>query len=483
MTVRPVMTALSLALGLTGLGLLGVPPAASDAPSASAPARSGAAPTVLYVSPTGQDTAAGTRQAPLLTPQVAVDRSAPGGVVRLLPGTYHRTRIVVRGRHGLTIAATRPGAAVLDEQGLAPLDGQSGVVQIQNSSRVTVRGLDVRGYRTSSMAKVPIGIYVTGHDARITLADNHVHRMGNDNPTRGSFDINAHGIAAYGRDASRPITHLVIRRNEVDHLHLGASESVVVNGNVTHWRITDNRIHDDNNIGIDAIGWEGTVPGPHRYQSVDQARRGVIAGNTVSRIISQGNPSYWEGDGWCNCADGIYVDGAGHVDVRQNVVRASDIGIEVGAENPRGHADAVRVRGNRVSGSRYVGLALGGYGPRRGEVYGVQVTGNHFRDDNTLRDGSPELLLQFKLHETSLTHNTVVATHRATPLLLQRVRLSGTPQQNAHVRLDHNHYLAPVRAGRAEFVWLGRRLTGFATYLRLSLEDRHSGYRTSTPRT
>jgi hypothetical protein len=469
--MRTLAAALPLAL-LLGSGA--AVPAHSETPSAT--------PT-LFVSPTGDDTAAGTRDAPLRTPQVAVDRLAAGGVVRLLPGTYHRVRIVVRGRHDLTVAATRPGAAVLDERGLVPLDGQSGVVQIQNSSRITVRGLDIRGYRTTSMAKVPIGIYVTGHGSRITLAHNHVHRMGNDNTTLGSFDINAHGIAVYGRSPSRPITHVRIRGNEVDHLHLGASESVVVNGNVTRWQITGNHIHDDNNIGIDAIGWEGTVPGRHRYATVDQARRGVIAGNTVSRIISRGNPSYWEGDGWCNCADGIYLDGAGHVDVRDNVVRSSDIGIEVGAENPRGHADDVRVRGNHVSGSAYVGLALGGYSPSRGEVYGVRVTGNHFRDDNTLRDGSPELLLQFKLHETSIVGNTVVATHRATPLLLQRTRLVGPRRLNAHVRLDHNRYAAPVRASRAQFVWLGHRLTGFGTYVRRSHQDGHSHYRADLPST
>jgi hypothetical protein len=303
-----------------------------------------------------------------------------------------------------------------------------------------------------------------------------VHRLGNFNRTRGSFDINAHGIAVYGRDPARPITRLRIHDNEVDHLTLGASESVVVNGNVTHWAITGNRIHDDNNIGIDAIGWEGTVPGRFRYTRFDQARQGVIAGNTVTRIVSRGNPSYWEGDGWCNCADGIYLDGAGRVDVRHNVVRSSDIGVEVGAENPRGHADSVRVRRNRVSGSRYVGLALGGYSPRRGEVYDVRVTRNHFRDDNTLRDGSPELLLQYKLHEILLAHNTAVATHRSTPLLLQRDRLVGGRRLNAHVRLDDNRYAAPVVASRAEFVWLGRMVTGFASYVRTSGQDRSSSY-------
>ncbi len=463
--MKPLAAALVLCL---------VPALAGPAGAAPSTRTAGVARPVLYVSPTGDDTAPGTRQAPLRTPQVAVDRIGPGGVVRLLPGTYARQRIVIRGRHDVTVNATAPGTAVLDESGLVPPDGDSGVVQIQNSSGITVRGLDIRDYRTRSMAKVPVGIYVTGHGSRITLAHNHVHRLGNDNGTLGSFDINAHGIAAYGRDPKRPITRLRISDNEVDHLKLGASESVVVNGNVTRWQITGNHIHDDNNIGIDAIGWEGTVPGRHRYSTVDRARRGVIAGNTVSRIISKGNPAYWEGHGWCNCADGIYIDGAGHVDVRDNVVRTSDIGIEVGAENPRGYANAVRVRRNHVSGSRYVGLALGGYNPHRGEVYDVQVTHNHFRDDNNLHDGSPELLLQFHLHETTIAGNTVVATNRSTPLLLQRDRLVGGTRINAHVRLDHNRYAAPVRAPQAEFVWLGHLLTGFASYRHASGQDAHS---------
>jgi hypothetical protein len=329
------------------------------------------------------------------------------------------------------------------------------------------------------LRRVPIGIYVTGHDRHVTLADNHVHRLGNDNGTLGSFDINAHGIAVYGRDAEHPISHLRIVGNEVDHLHLGASESVVVNGNVDRWRITGNRIHDDNNIGIDAIGWEPTLTGSHRYTNANRARHGLIAHNRISRIISQGNPAYWEGDGWCNCADGIYVDGGEHIAIRHNVVRTSDIAIEAGAENGRGHTNDITIADNRVSGSRYVGLALGGYSPSRGEVYDVRVVHNHFRNDNTDNDGSPELLIQFKVHETTLAHNVVVATHRAAPLLLQRVRRVGTAAQNRHVRLDHNRYLAPVAASRAEFIWLGRALTGFTSYRHASRQDGHSSYRKS----
>ncbi|MGC4109346.1 MAG: hypothetical protein QM747_02745 [Nocardioides sp.] len=200
-TTKILLATLSLlAVSLVNLSL-GAPA------EAAAPA---AASGVLYVSPTGDDGATGTRQAPLRTPQVAVDALPDGGTVYLLPGTYPQERIVLAHQHDLTVAATKPGRAVLDASGLQPLLDDSGVVQISDSARITIRGLDIRGYRTTSMKRVPIGIYVTGHDQRVTLAHNHVHRLGNDNGTLGSFDINAHGIAVYGRDPSRPISHLRI---------------------------------------------------------------------------------------------------------------------------------------------------------------------------------------------------------------------------------------------------------------------------------
>ena len=80
------------------------------------------------------------------------------------------------------------------------------------------------------------------------------------------------GIAVYGTNPKIPITALVIDGNEVHHLKTGSSESLVVNGNVTDFRITDNVVHDNNNIGIDIIGFERTSPDP----ATDQARDGVV---------------------------------------------------------------------------------------------------------------------------------------------------------------------------------------------------------------
>lgn len=331
---------------------------------------------VLHVSPTGSDANPGTVTAPLRTPQLAVDRSLGGGVVELADGTYRGQRLRIMGGTDVTVRAATGARPVFDETGLTPTDGNSGVVEIHDGARITVSGLEITGYRTRSTAKVPIGPYVTGAAKSVALTRNHVHHLGNDNPTPGSFDTNTHGIAVYGRSAAASISGLTISDNEVDHLVLGASEAVVVNGNVDGWAVTDNRVHDNNNTGIDAIGYETTLAGAARYTDANRARNGIIARNTMTNIISRGNPSYLEDGEWCNCADGIYVDGGRSIRIENNSVTRADIGIEIAAEDPRGQTNDISVRANTVTGSAYVGLAIGGYGPRRGEAYGVTVRDN-----------------------------------------------------------------------------------------------------------
>ena len=393
-------------------------------------------------------------------------------------GTYRKQRILLVDRQRVTVRAAAGARPVLDEAGLVPPDGSSGAVEIRGGSAVTVQGLAITGYRTASTAKIPIGIYVTGNASSVRLAGNHVHHLGNDNPTLGSYDINAHGIAVYGTDAASPITRLQIVGNEVDHLVLGASEAVVVNGNVDGWAITRNRVHDNNNIGIDAIGYEPTIRGAARYTDANRARNGVIAGNTVTNIISEGNPSYWEDGAWCNCADGIYVDGGRSIAITGNVIRRADIGLELAAENSRGSANDIAAIGNTITGSAYVGLAIGGYEPSRGEAYNIVVAGNTFRGNNTLDDGSPEILLQYKVHETLITGNRVTATHADDPLLVQRVEMAGTAAQNAGVSLNLNDYGAPTPARSAQFIWLGQTVTGMASWQRVSGQDANSTYTT-----
>ncbi len=350
------------------------------------------------------------------------------------------------------------------------------MVEVRDSSDVTVSGLTITGYRTRSLSAVPIGILVTGSGHAIRLDGNHVHHLGNDNGTLGSFDMNAHGIAVYGTNATRPISGVRITGNELDHLVLGASETLVLNGNVDGWSVTHNVIHDNNNIGIDAIGFEPTITGPARFTDVNRARNGLIAHNHVSRIISEGNPAYWEDGSWCNCADGIYVDGGAAITIADNRVDASDIGVEVASEWRQGRTNAITIKGNTVTRSRYTGLALGGYDQDRGEAYNITVTDNFLRGNNTLNDGSPEVLLQYYVHDTTIRHNTVVSTNADQTVLLYRDAPAGGVAKNAHLVLDGNTYRGRAPAGQERYFWNGVERRGLPAYQAVSGQDRSSTY-------
>lgn len=470
---------IGLAAGCLVAGV-GVPATATAAVRSGAEDRGG--PHRVFVSPGGHAGAAGTRQDPLASVNEAVARVAAGGVVVLRGGTYAQ-RIRLAGVHRVTVRPFRHEQVILDGGPLTPRPDRSAMVTIVNSSRVVVRGLDIRRYGTTSKRAVPIGIYVHGASSHVSLVRNHVHSMGNYNGTLGSFDINAHGIAVYGDRARHPITDVTIRRNEVDHLALGASESVVVNGNVKHWRITHNRIHDNNNIGIDAIGFESTLTGPARYTRANRARDGLIADNVVRNIISRGNPAYYEDGGWCDCADGIYIDGGTGIRVERNRVIGNDIGIEVAAENARGSADHVVVADNFITRSGYVGIATGGYcdgaddcgGVQTGRAFANKFLHNTLYADNQFADQSPEILVQYHTTRTLIQGNVVRAVGRGQPLLgtVPRAQHDAT---SAAPHLDGNLYFSSGARSHASFGVLGVTYTGWQAYRSATGQDPHSRF-------
>src|ERR1022692_308124 len=260
----------------------------------------------FYVSTTGDDSNPGTETAPWRTVQHAADTVRAGSTVNVRGGVYEELVSVKASGNatdGYITFRSYPGeTAILDAGHFAP-SGRSGVLTIQNKSYIRIESFEIRNYRTTEHRLTPLGISVSGSGSHIELLKNNVHHIeqtfnGRDAPGRGG---NGFGIAVYGSDAKTPISELVIDGNEVHHLKTGSSESLVVNGNVTNFRITHNVVHDNNNIGIDVIGFERTAPDP----AVDQARGGVVSGNLVYNITSRGNPAYGNEQN----SDGIYVDG------------------------------------------------------------------------------------------------------------------------------------------------------------------------------
>ncbi|MDX6317736.1 MAG: hypothetical protein QOD35_1136, partial [Nocardioidaceae bacterium] len=162
----------------------------------------------LVVAPDGRRGAAGTPRHPLATVREAVRRLPGGGVVEMRGGRYSQ-RIRLHRVRGITIRPYRHEHVVLDGSALTPR-GTSAMVDVASSTHVVVERLGITGYATKRLGVVPIGIYVHGASSHITVRGNHVHAMGNYNPTLGSFDINAHGIAVYGDRPHHAITDLTI---------------------------------------------------------------------------------------------------------------------------------------------------------------------------------------------------------------------------------------------------------------------------------
>ena len=266
---------------------------------------------------TGNDSNPGTQAAPWRTVQHAADTARAGSTVNVRGGIYEElVSINASGNamDGFITLRSYPGeTAVLDATHFTP-SGRQAVLTIHNQSYVRIEGFEIRNFRTAVHRLSPLGISVMGSGSHIELLKNNVHHIeqtfdGRDAPGHGD---NGFGIAVYGTDAKTPITDLVIDGNEVHHLKTGSSESLVVNGNVTNFRITHNVVHDNNNIGIDVIGFERTAPDP----AVDQARDGVVSGNLVYNITSRGNPAYQNEEN----SDGIYVDGGTSILIEQNVI-------------------------------------------------------------------------------------------------------------------------------------------------------------------
>ncbi|MGA2046163.1 MAG: Ig-like domain repeat protein [Terracidiphilus sp.] len=285
---------------------------------------------VYYVSTTGNDSNPGTLAAPWLTIQHAADTVTAGATVKVMGGVYKgfvnfpnsgTASDPITFQSHPVVVGTSVQPAVIDGTGLT-VKGTQGLITISGAlSYVTVRGFEIRNLTSTSEDAVPCGVWITGSGTGVQILDNRIHNIVTMSETNG----NGCGLFAYGTSKT-PITKLVVSGNELYELKTGNSESMTLNGNVTDFQVTNNLVHDNDNIGIDIIGYERT--GPTGY---DQAGWGVVSGNTVYNISGIGNP----GEGNSYDADGLYCDGCAYTTFERNVIMQVDYGIETTSENQR----------------------------------------------------------------------------------------------------------------------------------------------------
>jgi hypothetical protein len=259
--------------------------------------------------------------------------------------------------------------------------GRDALVDI-SASYVVLQGFEVTGQRGATLEEDAIGIRVeprSGSISHVEIRNNVVHHIG-----PGQLDVdecyyNAHGILAQAEGDA--ITHLTIDGNELHDLYVGNSECLVVNGNVGGFCVSNNYVHDVDNIAIDIIGYE--------RNATETTRGGTITDNVVLDAsnywpyCSRGNCTYPAGD---ESSDGIYVDGGADLDIAYNVVGRADHGIELQSENGELIRD-VRVHHNVVFNSNYRNFTLG-------DADNSVEHDNVFFDDPTLDDADLQACLQ-----------------------------------------------------------------------------------------
>jgi len=333
-----------------------------------------------------------------------VSAAQAGDTVTVRAGIYNEA--VSFGRSGsaavgfITLRG-EPGA-ILDGTGRS---GQG--ITINSRNYIRVMSMTVRSFR----AGTPMGINVEGSSSFVELRNNLIHTIESPNG-------NAHGIAFYG-SAATPMTNIVVEGNEIRNCRLGQSEALVLNGNVDGFRVARNIVHDNDNIGIDFIGFEGTGPAGQ-----DQARNGICVDNVVYNNSSATNPTY----GGERSAGGIYVDGGRDIVIERNTIDNCDIGVEVASEHGGQATSNITVRNNVISRGYLGNVLMGGYAANRGDARDVVVVHN-----TTYRGANGEIELQHNCDRIIIKNNILYAKSG-------QPYISSSGGNNTNVMVESNIY-------------------------------------------
>lgn len=366
------------ALGITTILIAGIIGGCAKSPET---------PAVIHVAPADTESEeTGSFEQPFTDIAEALELAVPGTTILLHEGKYPPFT-VTETASGTETAPVVLRAAEGERAVICGKDGEdSPTVLLENTENFTLQGIEIDGggYGIFYLAAEDNG----DHPLRnVTIADCTVHGI------RGT-----HGICVYAENAEAPLQNLTVSGCEIYDCLCGSSESLALNGNIDGFTVSGNRIHDNDNIGIDMIGFEGTACHDKSYEGnpydADFVRNGKCCGNVVYRISAQGNEAYYHDGEYDLCADGIYVDGGQNIEIYENFVFCCDIGIEVATEqraedNELFSVSGIEVHDNVICGCRgWCGIAFGGYDADRG------FTENCVFRNNTLIDNGVQIAVQ-----------------------------------------------------------------------------------------
>lgn len=409
-----------------------------------------------YVSTAGNDSNTGSGSSPWLTIQHAVDQVVAGDTILVKSGVYNELVTFNKSgseADGYIVLQNAPGESpIIDGSGLAGSGGWiPALIKIISKNYIKVVGFELRNLITSDSGVFPAGIWIRGTSHHIELLNNIVHHIEMNKSNAG-----AHGIAVYGTSAPDSIHEILLDGNEIYACKLGWSESLVLNGNVSNFIIRNNKVHDNDNIGYDFIGFEGECPDP----TYDQARYGQVYDNVVYNIDSRTNPAY----GGEASADGFYVDGGRDIVFEHNTAYQCNIGFELASEHKGKSTSGITMRNNFIYDNHVIGIAIGGYDSNRGTTDDCYIVNNSLYNNNTDNLGwGAEILMQYYCQNNTFKNNIIYAA-AGKPVVLNETQ-SGTNNI-----FDNNLYYG---TSGIYWNWRGTEYSSFSAYQSGSGQDAH----------
>jgi len=368
----------------------------------------------FYVSYLGNNENDGSLEKPWKTIQFAIDSIDEKATLVIKSGVYNE-RVLFLGDEDSNIYLKAEKGTVIDGRGLKPIHRQA-LVGIHNAHDIVIENLELRNFKTSvgeELSATPVGILIDGTSHDINITRNTIHHIENLSTCSESDGCatGANGIAVYG-DTTTTMTNLNFIGNEVYNCILSSSEAFSINGNIDGFRVVDNYIHDNNNIGIDIIGYEKDVCSTCIAEK-NRARNGIVRNNRAinnSTNLALGsfnsNPWYKGSDG---SAGGFYVDGGHHILFEGNRASQNDLGFEFASEHSGGSSDNILMVGNYIYNNRETGLALGGYNQNStkeggGGAKNIMVYNNSFYMN---AGWGSEIIFSYRVEDTTIANNII----------------------------------------------------------------------------